>query len=564
MDISGKTVLVLGGWGLVGSSVCRRLIADKPARIIITSLGEAEARDAVAQLGRLIPGDAGITLVPWWGNIFGRFDERERSRDELLKEPTTRRRMIGDILDDLSEEILEGSALYKLLAEHRPDAVIDCINTATAIAYQDIYSSSQEVLGAFDRGTGEERERVERLLATLYIPQLIRHIQILYRGLKDCGASMYVKIGTAGSGGMGLNIPYTHSEERPSRVLLSKSSIAGAQTLLLFLMGRTPDGPIIKEIKPTATIAWKRIEYGDVLRRGRPIPLVDCAPDGAVKLNGTLKLKEEGIASPTGENLKAPFIDTGENGIFSRGEFEAISSLQQMEMITPEEIAEAVVFELKGGNSGHDVINALDGAVYGPTYRGGYLRGRAVERLAKLEAESGVPSVAFEMLGPPRLSKLLFESHILGIVAGSVEGVIEGDAAQIAAAAEAVVKTNRDLRSRIISIGIPILLGDGCTLLRGDSIKIPPYRGSWELDVTSGSLDTWAAAGWVDLRVENVRQWQERLVRIKEETDLAEVEDTSSRLHFTHDYWENFQTMPSGKIAAWIFTVEDEGARMKA
>jgi len=563
MDISGKTVLVLGGWGLVGSSVCRRLIAERPACIIVTSLGESEARAAVAQLQREIPADAAITLVPWWGNIFGRYDERERSREELLKDDATRHRLIGDIIDDLTDELLQPSALYRLLMEFRPDAVVDCINTATAIAYQDIYRSAQNVRKAFERGEGK-KAGVEQLLATLYIPQLIRHIQILYRGLKDCNCSMYVKIGTAGSGGMGLNIPYTHSEERPSRVLLSKSSIAGAQTLLLFLMGRTPDGPIIKEIKPTATIAWKRIEYGEVIRRGRPIPLVDCPPEQAVTLDGVLRLKEDRAFPHTGENLRAPFIDTGENGIFSRGEFEAITSLQQMEMITPEEIAEAVVFELKGGNSGHDVVQALDSSVYGPTYRGGYLRGRALERLAKLEAESGIPSVAFEMLGPPRLSKLLFEAHILGLVAGSMESVIDGDAGQIAAAAEMLLKTNRDLRSRIISIGIPILLGDGRTLLRGDAIKIPPDRGDAELPATPDAIDTWSAAGWVDLRADNIRKWQERLARIKADTDTIDGSDTSSRLHFSQDHWENFQSMPPGKIAAWIFTVEDEGARMKA
>lgn len=556
-------MLVLGGWGLVGSSVCRRLIAERPARIIVTSLHESEARDAVVQLQKEIPADAAITLIPWWGNIFGRHDEREISREQLLADPVTRHRLIGDIVDDLTEELLEASALYRLLMEYRPDGVVDCINTATAIAYQDIYSSAIAVRKAYERGE-DGQEGVERLLATLYIPQLIRHIQILYKGLTDCGGAMYVKIGTAGSGGMGLNIPYTHSEERPSRVLLSKTSIAGAQTLLLFLMGRTPDGPIIKEIKPTATIAWKRIEYGEVLRRGRPMPLMDCPPERAISLGGMLRLKEEQEFPRTGENLRAPFIDTGENGIFSRGEFEAITSLQQMEMITPEEIADAVVFELKGGNSGHDVIQALDSSVYGPTYRGGYLRSRALQRLAKLEAEFGVPSVAFEMLGPPRLSKLLFEAHLLGLVAGSMEGVIEGDAGQIASAAEMLVQTNRELRTRIISIGIPILLGDGKTFLRGDAIKIPPFRGDAELPITPESIDAWAAAGWVDLRADNIRAWQERLALIKAETDERDNDDTSSRLHFTHDHWENFQTMPAGKIAAWIFTVEEEGARMKA
>lgn len=563
MDINGKTILVLGGWGLVGSAICRALIAERPARIVVTSLNEAEARDAAEAMAGLVPAGQTIEFVPWWGNVFGRFDERTASREDLLADPVTRRRLIADVVDDLHDDILQNAALYRLLADHRPDAVIDCINTATAIAYQDIFSSARGVMKAFERGEGE-RESTERLLATLYVPQLIRHAQILYKGLIDCGAAMYIKIGTAGSGGMGLNIPYTHSEERPSRVLLSKSSIAGAHTLLLFLMARTPGGPVIKEIKPTATIAWKRIEYGDVLRRGRPIPLVDCSPSDAVQLGDKLVLKQEGCATPTGENLRAPFIDTGENGIFSRGEFEAITSIDQMEMITPEEIATAVAFELKGGNSGHDVINAIDGSVYGPTYRGGYLRGRALERLMRLEEQSGTPSVAFEMLGPPRLSKLLFEAHILGLVAGSMQGVIEGDAGDIAAAAEALVRANRDLRSRMISIGIPVLLGDGRTLLRADTIKIPPFRGDSELDVTPDALDSWAAAGWVDLRASNVVRWQDRLVRIKQETDQADVDDTSSRLNFTHDHWENFDSMPIGKIAAWIFTVEDEGARMKA
>lgn len=563
MDIAGKTILVLGGWGLVGSAVCRRLIAQRPSRIIITSLNESEARAAVAEFEREIPSDAAITLVPWWGNIFGRFDDRVKFREEILADATSRRRFIEDVIDELTDDLLKTSALYQVLSEYRPDAVIDCINTATAIAYQDIFGSARGVLKQIDRGELES-EGVERLLATLYVPQLIRHIQILYKGLKDCGASMYVKIGTAGTGGMGLNIPYTHSEERPSRVLLSKSSVAGAHTLLLFLMARTPDGPVIKEIKPTATIAWKRIENGEVLRRGRPIPLVDCPPESGIPLGDMLELKKSGCATPLGTNLTAPFIDTGENGIFSRGEFEAISSLGQMEMITPEEIADAVIQELRGGNSGHDVLNALDSAVYGPTYRGGFLRERAVNRLSSLEQSSETPSVAFEMLGPPRLSKLLFEAHILGMVGGSIDGVIEADAAQLALAADALVRVNRDLRSRTISIGIPILLNDGKTLLRGETIKIPPFRGDWELPVDEHAVDSWASAGWIDLRTENVRTWQDRLTRIRSQAEATPIDDTSSRFNYSRDYWENFATMPIGKIAAWIFTVEDEGARMKA
>ncbi|MCE2503201.1 MAG: short-chain dehydrogenase [Chlorobi bacterium] len=560
MDISGKRVLVLGGWGLVGAAVCHRLFADRPAKIIVTSLHENEAREAIEEM----EAEAGaIELIPWWGDIFARFDERTRSRGEMLTDPDGRRSIIQDILDDLSKELLDRSALYRLLFDHKPHAIVDCINTATAIAYQDVYRTAWDALKALETDRGVE-ESVERLIANLSVPQLIRHIQILYAGMLDAGTQMYVKVGTAGSGGMGLNIPYTHSEERPSRVLLSKSSMAGAHTLLLFLAGRTPDGPIIKEVKPTATIAWKEIGSGEVLRHGKPIPLVDCSPENAVSLEGNLNLVENGVAEPTGETLKAPFINTGENGIFSRGEFEAITSLGQMEMITPEEIAEAVVFELKGGNSGHDVVHALDSAVYGPTYRGGYLRNRAVEWLHRLEQESGTDSVAFEMLGPPRLSKLLLEAYLLGRVAGSIRDVIVKNAGELATRLDKIVGEDAELRSRIISIGIPILMADGKRLLRGETIKIPPHKGENQLLISTESIDKWAAAGWVDLRPSNVERWQVRLEYIKKETEKIDRGNTSSRENFPPDYWVDFETMPIGKIVAWIFTVEDKGARMKA
>ncbi len=562
MDIQGKSVLVLGGWGLVGSAVCRSLFAEKPSRIIVTSLRESEAREAAEELGR-DPAADGITFIPWWGDVFSRYEERSRSRGDLLASKEGRHGMIDDVLSDLSTELLDRSALYRLLVDEKPDAIVDCINTATGIAYQDVFSAARTAMKSLETGDGVE-ESVERLIANLSVPQLIRHIQILYAGMLDAGTQMYVKIGTAGSGGMGLNIPYTHSEERPSRVLLSKSSMAGAHTLLLFLAGRTPDGPIIKEIKPTATIAWKEIGSGEVMRRGEPIALVDMKPTDGIALRETLSMKNQGKTEDLGTTLKAPYINTGENGIFSRGEFEAITSLEQMEMITPEEIAEAVVLELRGGNSGHDVVQALDSAVYGPTYRGGYLRNRAVERLARLEEESGIDSVAFEMLGPPRLSKLLFEAYLLGMAASSISGVIESDPVELAERVETIISENLDLRSRIISIGIPILLRDGETLLRGDMMKIPPARGADFLPIEADSVEKWADAGWVDLRTGNIERWQTRLATIKSETEKLDRGDTSSRDNFPADYWVDFSTMPIGKIAAWIFTIEDKGARMKA
>ncbi|RMD95620.1 MAG: short-chain dehydrogenase, partial [Calditrichaeota bacterium] len=417
MEIQGKKVMVLGGWGLVGMAICRKILKEEPSELIVTSLNEEEALEAVEKLKKETRSK--VQIVPAWGNIFVRDSMQGLSRTEILENPQYRQWLIEDILEDFSDEVLHRSHLFQLLDKFKPHILIDCVNSATAVAYQDVftgyYNLKRELNNFKEQGDNRESfiHEVEKILCTLYIPQLIRHVQILYESMRRSKTAVYVKIGTSGTGGMGLNIPYTHSEERPSRVLLSKSSVAGAHTMLLFLMARTPDAPITKEIKPTAAIAWKKIDYGVIKKGSRPIELYDCPPEKALKLDGILHLKEPQNWVKLDEKvLKSVYIDTGENGIFSFGEFSAISSIEQMELITPEEIAKVVVYEIKGGNTGHDIINALDNATMGPTYRAGIMRHAAIKKMKQLMDKHHCDSVAFELLGPPRLSKLLYEAYL--------------------------------------------------------------------------------------------------------------------------------------------------------
>ena len=50
MDIKGKTVLILGAWGLGGSAIARRIVLEKPKNIILASLKQWDAEEAVAKL----------------------------------------------------------------------------------------------------------------------------------------------------------------------------------------------------------------------------------------------------------------------------------------------------------------------------------------------------------------------------------------------------------------------------------------------------------------------------------------------------------------------------------
>lgn len=566
MDIQNKTVLVLGGWGLVGNAVIRKLMPEKPKRVIVTSLKKEEAEEEIDRLKKEFPGLPDDYFVPWWGNIFVRYDYKDLNRYELLEDPVKRKVLVKDTMEELTEEVLSSSSIYKLLSEFKPEIIIDCINTATGIAYQDVYTTYHRIKKTIESqaSANDIATETEKLLCTMYIPQLIRHVQILFNSMNHSNTKIYVKIGTSGTGGMGLNIPYTHSEEKPSRVLLSKSSVAGAHTLLLFLMGRTPDGPITKEIKPTAAIAWKRIEFGEIKKQGKPIEVFNIQLEDAIQLSGKLKLKTDKQFKSTGASLKSVFIDTGENGTFSRGEFEAITTQGQMEYVTPEEIAIDAIREIKGGNTGHDIINALDHATLEPSYRAGFMQHAAVDKLNELEKIHNVNSVAFELLGPPRLSKLLHEINLLKINFGSIKEILKQSPKMLSEKCYESIKNNSKLRNEIVSISIPILLPDGKSLLRGKDIKIPPFRGDNEIDINDKSIKLWAHDGWVDLREENMKTWQERLQTILVDADSIPNSDTSSMYVRNKKYWNNFETIDIGKIVGWIFIKEEKGERMKA
>src|SRR5207248_821262 len=145
-----------------------------------------------------------------------------------------------------------------------------------------------------------------------------------------------------------------------------------------------------------------------------------------------------------GKPLQGVYIDVGENGLFSSDEFETVTALGQMEFITPEEVAEYAVLELEGRPTGRDVVAALDGATAGPTYRAGLLRAHALDRLRALERQLKTRTVAYEMLGPPRLTKLLFESYICGQLRSSVRALAESHAGDLAQGARALVERRRN------------------------------------------------------------------------------------------------------------------------
>jgi len=565
MNIRNSRILVLGGWGLVGVAVCKRLLEGKPSYLAVLSLREREALEAVEELA---PFSGKCEIVADWGDIFLTSPLKDKSRPEILNSAELRRQFIDGIFEKPTETRLKTFFLHELIEKHKPDIIIDSVNSATGLAYQDTYTAYYDVREALDGMSAQPldaaREQIEKLVSTISIPQLIRHLQVLNEACRQCGVRMYLKIGTTGTGGMGLNIPYTHSEDKPSGQLLSKSSLAGAHSMLLFLMGRTPGSPFVKEIKPAAVIAWKKIGYGEILRGGKPIPLFDCDPGAPEEIGATFRRIDDSAGASQGGNLKSVFIDTGENGIFSTEEFFTITSADQMEFVTPEEIAHSVVTEIEGGNSGFDVVGALDAVVMGPTYRAGVLRKAALDEMVRLEQESGSRSIAFEMLGPPNLSKLLYEAYLIKLAFPQVQNFCKSTATECSAALWEVLKTNATLRQTILSIGVPILFADGKHYLRGPEVKIPPYAGSNEFKVDPESLNEWVRKGWIDLRTSNMELWQSRIKKHMRFEEPGLHRDTSSGFPWLSRFEGESDTHFVGKIVTRIFIEDENGGRIKA
>ena len=247
--MNDRTFLVLGGAGLVGVQVAGRIAADlDPERIVIASRRQSTVAAAVDRLSRRWPA---IEFVGEWGDVFLREEYSRRFRSELLSDPACREGVFDDLLGPF-EDAFRRSRLSGLIDRYRPNVVVDAVNTATAISYQDVYTTSIVAKESIERGGGDRWDDVERdveaLILSQSVPQLIRHVMILERAMRDAGSRLYLKIGTTGTGGMGLNIPYTHSEDRPSAKLMTKAAVAFAHTGLLFLMARTAGGPLVKEV----------------------------------------------------------------------------------------------------------------------------------------------------------------------------------------------------------------------------------------------------------------------------------------------------------------------------
>jgi hypothetical protein len=546
---------------MVGVEVAREAARElNPNEIVISALTSQEVDEAIRDL-EADAAEAGwsVKFTPAPGDIFLPTALQGHPRHELV----TKKEWFDVLFEDIfssNPEAYKSSGLYQLVEKFKPDVIVDCINTATAISYQDVFTTSKKVKvmldqiesnGGFGDGVALDEfvREVRGLVIAQGVPQITRHILFLHQTLSSTPVRIYVKVGTTGTGGMGINIPYTHSEEKPSPTLISKSAIGFAHTGLLFLLARTPGlvaengeedfATLVKEIKPGAMIGFRRLGTSHVKiagASGRREPAYLLEPK-AEPLGESVQPRAafDNFGRFAGRDVPVNIVgaDTGENGFFCIGEFQAITYPRQMEYVTPEEVARTAILEILGASTGRDVLAAIDGAITEPSYRAGILRDHACRELDAIEGalSSGkdfLPSVAIGQLGPPRLSKLLFEAYLIRAALGTsiIGEIVAQEPEDIRKAVEEHIESNPRIASLIATVGIPMLRNTNgkLTVTRGPKMNIPvPRPDGRPNDLTPETIERYAFLGWVDLRVENFELWRERVERLgNSRADIAE------------------------------------------
>lgn len=502
--IRGSKIMILGAYGQVGTSLSKLLLTFSPKTLYVSSLREEEANECASYLEKFKTKETEI--VPLWGNVYFPYRLKDKELKEIMDNEADLQILLNFTFSELSESVIMDSSLFQQISEAKPEIIIDCINTAQALAYGDIYSIYEDLL---------ERRKGDLLRKTLLLsglPQLVRHIQLLYESLKRNNVKLYIKVGTTGTGGMGLNLPFTHGEAVPSRLLMLKSAFAGAHSMLLFVLSKTPDSPPIKEVKPATLIAWKNYGKGKIKRAGRGIPLYDS--DSA--FNFTLKQGSQFDLRnfPKKQSkrfLEGTYIDTGENGLFSLSEFKVITSLGLMEFVTPEEVASYVVDLITGRSTSKDVISALDSSSVHSSYKAGYLRQSLITEVESLKEEG----ITYGLLGP-RISKLLLEAHLLKFSFESYSAFLKKTPDECSRISEEfILKPGNPVITSALSLGIPILLKSGSRLIfaRRDTEERVWEKRPWK--VSKENIDRFAETEWIDLRRKNMERWKKRIKEMK-------------------------------------------------
>lgn len=251
----------------------------------------------------------------------------------------------------ITMDIFNHCTFNKLIYKYRPEKIINCVNVAT------IFSRK----------------------ISLGYEELINFYLTLYKSLANLSASVhYIQIGTTGSGGLGINIPFTHGDKIESLPIINKAAFAGISTSMLLLLSRSFNKPItISEIKPGLAIFDSKINQ----------QVFDSS--NLILLNG------------------------GESGSYTYNELALLTSY--MGFTTSEYIIKKVISVINGEQidktiSSFDIIYNLNKTIIKSDQEDDRLKNNLLSSMQKAQGQKFI--IATGNLGPPSITADLLLAYI--------------------------------------------------------------------------------------------------------------------------------------------------------
>lgn len=251
-------------------------------------------------------------------------------------------------------DILDFDNLKKVAEESAPDIIINCLNLATI----------------FSRGSADRLQDLINFHIGLY------KIFLSHKNIH------YIQVGTTGTGGMGINAPFSHGEDLSKLPLFFKASFAGACTSLLTLLSRSfgENGTDhrVSEVKPGLAIFQDDYKKQDI--------------------NGCVLVTTDG----------------GENGNYTYNELAILTAF--MGFTTAQKIAEKVFSVIREEmeekrSSSYDVIEVLNQTIVSQDEEDLKIRDSLLKKME--DASSGESIIATGNLGPPSLTRDLILGSII-------------------------------------------------------------------------------------------------------------------------------------------------------
>lgn len=326
-NYNDKKILILGA-GHIGLAIGEKIIRKNPKEIIVFNRTMEKAVLSRKKLKKINP-DIPVNIL--YGNVFRPFNIMDKKTLESVDYYNLRRFYSYDKIQKYKE-----TALYNICKNSNPDIIIDCINMSTVLGSN---------FNIFEKKQYKENE--EEYLSMKIIPVLITYVESLKKCFDDFKVDKYIKISTTSLAGMGVNMPYTHGDNK--RDLLSdnlwgKVASTGILHQFLWNLSQTPSYDV-RVIVPATCVGWGEI--------------IDD------KHNYSKEVSKEWVSDDNIESV----IMAGENKCYSLQEVALMTAVGQMESISKEEVADVVVENIDGKSTG-DLLFMMNQALLKSSYLG--------------------------------------------------------------------------------------------------------------------------------------------------------------------------------------------------